>query len=176
MGKVMDLAVNGAAQAGFGNRLDVCDLNLVREAVLGAIAEIDDIDIEQMVRQRHAMPIRRRVRARIDHDAEGNISGVLIEVERNGEPIANWALKSDDPAADLDEEIADTASEAINAFTAVLLQAEAAKRHVARGHADQALVAVDRVIDNARRAWGHVGTLCRDRVLERASSSLAIPA
>lgn len=55
-------------------------------------------------------------------------------------------------------------------------QAKAAKRYVARGHADQASAAVDRVPDNALRPSGHVGTLCRDRVLERASPSLAISA
>lgn len=176
MGKVMDLAVNGAAQAGFGDKLDVCDLKLVREAVLGAMAENDDLDIEQMVRQRHAMPIRRRVKARIDRDTEGRIAGLLIEVERNGEPIGQWVLKSNDPATELDEEIADIATEAINAFTVVLLQAEAAKRHVARGQADLASAAVDRVLHNARRAWGHVGTLCRDRVLDRASAAVATSA
>lgn len=164
MGRHTTLVSDAVSQAGLANELDGCDLKLIREAVLGAVAENDDFDIEQMVRRRNAQPVRRRVRARIERNAEKAISALVIDVERDGEPVANWSLPAENERLAIDGVA--SATEAIDAFTAVLLQAEAARRHVARGNVEQASAAVDRVLHNARRAWRQVGLLCRDRALD----------
>ncbi|MBS7543949.1 hypothetical protein [Ancylobacter oerskovii] len=146
----------GGAEA---DPLDSREFELVRQAMAEAFDSGEDCEIEQMVRLRSVLPVRRRVQVRLERDADGKVAAVHVAVERDGEPKAAWtwtpvhAGGADGPAM----------VEAINAFTAVVLHAEAVKRQVERNQLAEVSGSIEHILANIHRAWQHVGGLCRER-------------
>ncbi len=142
--------------------LDPYEFDLIRQAIAQALDNREDCEIEQMVRRRTMLPVRRRVQVRLDRDFAGNVAAVRIAIERDGEPMATWTLPAEPAGV---EDSRDAAMiEAIDAFTAVVLQAEAMKRQVARRQLDEVPHSIERILANVQRAWQRVGGLCRERL------------
>lgn len=167
---------SGSEEAG---PLDPREFELVRQAMAEALGSDSDCEIEQMVRLRSVLPVRRSVQVRLERDLKDEITTVRIVFGRNGEPVVDWTLAPQDGLAGNGAgDIAPAAVEAINAFTAILLHAEAVKRQVGRqvrrrngleaaGHeiahdpehhvlADIS-ASVEHIRTNAHRAWRHAG-------------------
>lgn len=166
--------------------LDPRELELVRQAMAEALGSGSDCEIEQMVRLRSVLPVRRSVQVRLERDLKDEITTVRVVFGRNGEPVVDWTLAPQVGRAGNDDvDIAPAAVEAINAFTAILLHAEAVKRQVGRrvqlrngleaaGHAiahdpehhvlADISASVEHILTNAHRAWRHAGNFRRERV------------
>ncbi|MDR6950684.1 glutamate mutase epsilon subunit [Ancylobacter sp. 3268] len=137
--------------------LDSREFELVRQAMVEAFDSGEDCEIEQMMRLRNVLPVRRRVQVRLERDLHDKVAAVHVSVERDGEPIAVWIWTLAEAS-----HIGHSATiNAINAFTAVVLHAEAVKRHVARSQLAEASSSIDHILANVHRVWKHVGGLCR---------------
>ncbi|GAB4068243.1 hypothetical protein KHC28_23830 [Ancylobacter sonchi] len=142
------------------DQLDSREFELVRQAMAEALDTGEDCEIEQMVRLRTVLPVRRRVQVRLERDPDNRVVAVNIAVERDGETAAAWTLAA---THDTDEGIASTMVRAINAFTAVVLHAEAVKRQADRNQPEEVSNSAELILANVRRAWQHVSGLCRER-------------
>lgn len=178
---------SGSEEAG---PLDARELELVRQAMTEALGSGSDCEIEQMVRLRSVLPVRRSVQVRLERDLNDEITAVRIVFGRDGDPVVEWTLAPQDEIAGNDDvDTAPGAVEAINAFTAILLHAEAVKRQVGRQAARRAKPAngfeaaghevahdpehhmladisasVEHILTNAHRAWRHAGSFRREGV------------
>lgn len=166
--------------------LDPRELELVHQAMAEALGSGSDCEIEQMVRLRSVLPVRRSVQVRLERDLNDEITTVRIVFGRNGEPVVDWALAPQvELAGSGPGDIVPAAVEAINAFTAILLHAEAVKqqvgRHVQHRNGLEATgneialdpehhvladisASVEHILTNAHRAWRHAGSFRRERV------------
>lgn len=142
--------------------LDPHEFDLIRQAIAQALDSGEDCEIEQMVRRRTVVPVRRRVQVRLGRDFSSSIAAVSVAIERDGEPIAAWTLPRE---AACGKAVGNAAMiEAIDAFTAIVLQAEALKRQVARSQHEELSSAIEHILTNVQRAWQRVGGLCRERL------------
>ncbi|MDQ0512967.1 hypothetical protein [Ancylobacter amanitiformis] len=141
--------------------LDPSEFELIRQAATSALASGDDCEIEQMMRLRGMLPVRRRIQARPERARDGAITALRIVVERDGDPVLDWRLDRGDVPRGESESLALAAVEAINALTAVVLHAEAVKRHADRGRSPDIADSADHILANVHRAWRHVGSFCR---------------
>lgn len=147
-----------------------CERELVRQTMVAALGSGGDCEIEQMVRLRSVLPVRRRVHVCLERSSANEIAAVRITFGRDGEPVAEWILAPEEHSHDA------TAAEveAINALTAVILHAEAVKRRV--GGPDDATqedgprtplaeisASIEHILANAHRAWRQIGAICRPR-------------
>lgn len=139
--------------------LDSREFELVRQAMVEAFDSGEDCEIEQMIRLRSVLPVRRRVQVRLERDLNDRVAVVHVSVERDGEPIAAWTWT----LAEAGGGGHSATVNAINAFTAVVLHAEAVKRQVARNQLAEATGSIEHILANIHRAWQHVGGLCRER-------------
>ncbi|MCB4771269.1 hypothetical protein LGR54_21915 [Ancylobacter sp. Lp-2] len=146
-----------------GASLDPCEFELIRQAMAEALGSGEDCEIEQMVRLRTVLPVRRRVQVRLERDANDKIAAVRITIERDGEPTAAWTLGPAHPATG--DDTVSAMVEAINAFTAVVLHAEAVKRQIERNQLADVSGSMEHILSNVHRAWQHVGGLCRERAV-----------
>ncbi|GLK85552.1 hypothetical protein [Ancylobacter defluvii] len=142
-----------------GMEVDSREFELVRQAVVEAFDSGEDCEIEQMIRLRSVLPVRRRVQVRLERDLDDRVAVVHISVERDGEPIAAWTWT----LAEAGDGGHSAMVNAINAFTAVVLHAEAVKRQVARNQLAEASGSIEHILANIHRVWQHVGGLCRER-------------
>jgi hypothetical protein len=151
--------------------INPCELELVRQTMVAALGSGGDCEIEQMVRLRSVLPVRRRVHVCLERSPDNEIIAVRISFGRDGEPVAEWVLLPQEHSHDA------TAAEveAINALTAVILHAEAVKRRATRpAGVEQAdasrtplaeiSASIEHILANAHRAWRQIGDICRPRV------------
>ena len=142
--------------------LEINEAAFIDQGIAEALRAGADCDIEQMVRWRSGAAVRRRVRVRLERDGEDSIVGLHVAFERDGDPVAEWALARQAASQQGGEtDLALAGSEAVNAFSAVLLHAEAIRQHLKRDQTSDIARSVEHILANAHRAWRHVRALCR---------------
>ena len=75
-----------------GASLDPCEFELIRQAMAEALGSGEDCEIEQMVRLRTVLPVRRRVQVRLERDANDKIAAVPTGA--NDKPVEDVVLES----------------------------------------------------------------------------------
>ncbi|MFE1599531.1 hypothetical protein [Methylobacterium sp. ID0610] len=147
-----------------GTPLHARELDLVRQAVDEAFRQGADCEIEQAVRVRNRLSVRLRAQVRLQRHRDETISAVHIAFERDGEPAAAWTLTLENGRPDGVRTPGgpDPAAETINAFTAVILHAEAIKRDFHRSRLADMASSIESIIANTHRAWKHVSAFSRE--------------
>lgn len=148
--------------------LDPCEFELIRQATTTVFSSGDECEIEQMLRLRDMLPVRRRIHVRPERDLSGLMTAMRIVVERDGEPVADWTVARGDEHIGDDGNVTSGAVEAIDAFMSIMLHAGAVKRHLDRGQWAETANSADHILTNVQRAWRQVGGYCRKHA-ERAS-------
>ncbi|QEL26935.1 hypothetical protein FQV39_30225 (plasmid) [Bosea sp. F3-2] len=141
--------------------LDPCEFELIRQAATTVFSSGDECEIEQMLRLRDMLPVRRRIQLRPERDLSGLITAMRIVVERDGEPVADWTVARGDEYVGDSGNATSRAVEAIDAFMAIMLHAGAVKRHLERSQWAETANSADHILANVQRAWRQVGGYCR---------------
>lgn len=160
------MVVTGAGWQRLRGATDVLEpheAEFIEHGIAETLRAGEDCEIEQMVRRRTGLPVRRRVRVRLERDPQQALTGLHVAFERDGDPVGQWLLApgpDDAPASDASD-LSRAGAEAVNAFSAVLLHAEAIRQQLKRDQTGDIARSVEHILANVHRAWRHVADLCR---------------